>query len=220
MTATATGKHPAPYTDSIIDALADIIPSNVPPGHWIHDPFAGDGTRLRALCDRLGYTFTGTDIEAWPGSDDRVLLGDSTSPKTYPWYPHAIVTSPTYNNGVNDHFEPRDTSKRLTYRTRLGRSLHPNNTGRWSGRSSKKGEAQYWHITNRVVKHWPDIAIVNVKNSTRAGRIYPLVQLWSDLLGIYGYSVTAKVVECPGWRYGANGDKRVDTESILIGHRP
>lgn len=215
-------KHPAPFTDSIIEALATIIPSYVPPAHWIHDPFGGEGRRLGALCDRLGYEFTGTDLEAWLGGDPRILLGDSTDPETYPILPHAIVTSPTYNNGVNDHFNPQDDSERLTYRVRAGHELHPNNTGRWSGRGSKKGEAEYWRITRECVEHWPGIVIVNVKDSVRStweGGIYPLVDLWADLLVEYGYVVYAEEVLCPGYRYGANGAARLDTETILMAVR-
>jgi hypothetical protein len=178
------GKHPAIFTESIIERLAILIPKNVPFERIIHDPFAGEGVRLGALCDALGYTFTGTDLERWQGSDTRVALGDSTLSGTYPTVPYAIVTSPTYNNGVNDHFDPKDDSKRLTYRVRAGHELHPNNTGRWSGRGSKKGEAEYWRLTRNVVTHWPNIAIVNVKDSVRStweGGIYPLVRLWTEL---------------------------------------
>jgi hypothetical protein len=217
------GKHPAIFTESIIERLAILIPKNVPFERIIHDPFAGEGVRLGALCDALGYTFTGTDLERWQGSDTRVALGDSTLSGTYPTVPYAIVTSPTYNNGVNDHFDPKDDSKRLTYRVRAGHELHPNNTGRWSGRGSKKGEAEYWRLTRNVVTHWPNIAIVNVKDSVRStweGGIYPLVRLWTELLEELGYEVTPEEVACPGWRYGANSQERLDTEFILVAHHP
>lgn len=213
------GKHPAVFTDSIIEELAELIPKHVPDDHWIHDPFAGEGRRLGALCDRLGYMFTGTDLEEWADRDWRVFVGDSTDPKTYPIFPYAVCTSPTYGNGVNDHFDAKDGSKRLTYRVRIGHELHSNNTGRWSGRSSKKGEAEYWRLTNECVKHWPDIALVNVKDSVRAGEIYRLSLLWSDLLGSYGYGVEWVDVPCPGWRFGANSQARVDSEVILVAIR-
>lgn len=217
---TTSGKNPAPYTDSIIEALADIIPRHVPPDYWIHDPFGGEGKRLGALCDRLGYEFTGTDLEEWLDADPRILLGDSTDPSTYPILPHAVVTSPTYNNGVNDHFDAKDSSRRLTYRVRAGHALHLNNTGRYSGRGSKKGEAEYWRITRDCVKHWPDLVIVNVKDSVRGKTtVYPLVDLWCDLLAEYHYETGHINVPCPGWRYGTNSDARVDTEAILIASR-
>jgi hypothetical protein len=213
------GKHPAPFTDSIIDELAELIPRYAPSHAVVHDPFAGEGTKLAALCERLGYFYSGTDLEPWPNRDRRVQVGDSTDPSTYPldWY--VIVTSPTYNNGVNDHFEPKDDSRRLTYRSRAGHELHSNNTGRWSGRGSKKGETEYWRITRDVVKHWPDVALVNVKDSTRAGEIYRLTFLWSSLLEEYGYEVEWVDVPCPGWRYGANSQARVDSEVILVATR-
>ena len=215
-----TGKHPATFTDSIIEALEDLIPMMVDPWIIIHDPFAGEGKKLGALCDRLGYVFTGTDLESWLDADPRVAVGDSTDPDTYP-IGFAVVTSPTYNNGVNDHFKPseNDTSRRLTYRTAAGHELHPNNTGRWSGRGSKRGEAEYWRITRDVVKHWPDVAMVNLKDSTRAGEIYRLTRLWEALLEEHGYSVKWHDVPCPGWRFGTNSKVRADSEVILVATR-
>jgi hypothetical protein len=216
---TDVGKHPAPFTDSIIDELASLIPRYVPDGAIIHDPFAGEGTKLAALCERLGYAYTGTDLEPWPNRDSRVKVGDSTDPLTYPDGPFVVVSSPTYNNGVNDHFKPNDASRRLTYRSRAGHELHPNNTGRWSGRSSAKGEAEYWRITREVVKHWPDVAMVNVKDSIRVGEIYRLCSLWSRLLEEHGYEIEWVDVPCPGWRYGSNNKARVDSEVILVAVR-
>jgi hypothetical protein len=213
-----TAKHPAVFTNSIIDALRELIPQHIPEGLYICDPFAGDGQKLGALCDELGRWFRGIDIEEWP--DSRATWGDSTEPYWYPDQPHAIVTSPTYNNGVNDHFKPSDASRRLTYRSRLGRELHVNNTGRYSGRGSKKAEQEYWRITEDVVKHWPDIALVNVKDSIRGDSIYPLVNLWRVLLLKHGYKIQRVDVPCPGWRFGANSELRVDTEAILIAKRP
>lgn len=222
MTETTADRHPAPFTDSIIERLETLLPEYVPAGHGIHDPFGGEGRRLGALCDRLGLTFTATDMEPWLDGDPRVAVGDSTDPATYPSTPHVIVTSPTYNNGVNDHFEPRDSSRRLTYRVAAGHPLHPNNTGRWSGRGSKRDEAEYWRITREVVQCWTaSVALVNVKNSTRAGETYHLVDLWEMLITDLGYVVEAQVnIDCPGWRFGSNSEKRSETEAILIARRP
>jgi hypothetical protein len=220
---TTDGKHPAPFTESIIDRLEVLIPKHIPPDRVIHDPFGGEGVRLGKLCDKLGYTFSGTDLENWRGGDERVIEGDATYAWSYPLVPYAVVTSPTYNNGCNDHFEAKDDSRRLTYRDRAGHALHDNNTGRWSGRSSKKAEAQYWKLTRKSVVHWPNIAIVNVKDSVRStwdGGIYPLVQLWTELLEEFGYQVDAEEVKCPGWRFGQNSDKRLQTESILVATHP
>lgn len=212
--------HPAPFTDSIITTLAGLIPLYANRRvDTVHDPFGGEGIRLGKLCDSLGYTFSGTDLEAWKDRDPRVQLGDSTDPTTYPAGPFIVVTSPTYNNGVNDHFQPKDTSRRLTYRVRAGHALHENNTGRHSGRGSKRGEAEYWRITRDVVKCWPDTCLVNVKDSVRGDDVYPLVQMWTDLLIGFGYTVTRVDVACPGWRFGTNHAARLETEAILCASR-
>jgi hypothetical protein len=49
----------------------------------VHDPFAGTGERLGALCDTLGLTFTGTEIEPEFARDRRVHAGDSAEAGTY-----------------------------------------------------------------------------------------------------------------------------------------
>lgn len=216
---TTANAHPVPYSATIIEALADIIPEHVPEVLAIHDPFAGEGVRLGALCDRLGIVYTGSDLEKWRGHDKRVTVGDATERASYPTHPHAVVTSPTYNNGVNDHFRPgaTDTSRRLTYRVAAGHALDETNTGRWSGRSSKKGEATYWRLHEEALKCWPAIALVNVKDSVRAGATYPLVEKWHAMLNAFGYQVTEVGVDVTGWRYGANAEARSTTEAILIG---
>ena len=63
--------HPAEFSPEVIDVLAELIR----PGEHVHDPYGGRGLRLGALCDRLGATFTATDIEDWPGADSRVVAG-------------------------------------------------------------------------------------------------------------------------------------------------
>lgn len=216
---TTTAKHPVPYSPSIIEALRSLIPAHVPDEYGIHDPFAGEGLRLGALCDDLGRVYTGTDLEAWKDADARVALGDATDPATYPEHAHAIVTSPTYNNGVNDHFAPSaaDTSRRLTYRVAAGHALHDNNTGRWSGRSSKRGEAMYWRLHEEALKCWPSIVLVNVKDSVRAGEVYPLVEMWRTMLTGFGYRIDTVDVGVDGWRYGSNAEARATEEAILIG---
>lgn len=214
------GKNPAPFSDSVIEALRVLIPKYVSQSYEIHDPFAGEGMKLGALCDRLGYRFTGIDLECWDESDPRVHLGDSTSPGTYPIVPYAVVCSPTYNNGVNDHWNPKDKSTRLTYRTRAGHDLHLNNTARWSGRRSKRGEENYWAITYAVVANWPNLVMVNLKNSIRAKEIYPLIDKWVDLLQSYKYEIVDVVFPaCPGWRFGQNGSARMDAEIIIVAQR-
>lgn len=211
--------NPAQFSDSIIDFLRDFLSSFIPPDHIVFDPFAGQGTKLGMLCDELGLEFRGVDLEKWANRDERVRLGDSTLQRNYPKEPHIICSSPSYNNGINDHFKPQDGSRRLTYRNSLGHELHPHNTGRWSGRNSKSGESEYWRLHEECVKHWPDVVVVNVKDSPRKGKMYPLGAKWRVLLSKYGYHITAHKVGVPGWRYGENHDARSDFEWVLVGTR-
>jgi hypothetical protein len=214
--AAGDGINPAQYSDSVIDWLRDNLPDLVPPTWVVFDPFAGQGTKLGNLCDELGLYFAGRDLEEWEGRDPRVKTADSTLARNYTSEPHIIVTSPTYNNGVNDHFEPRDGTKRLTYRNSLGRSLHPHNTGRYSGRGSRRAENEYWRLSEECVRHWGAVAIVNVKDSPRAGKMYPLGAKWMALLKKYGYKVTVDRVHVQGWRVGENHQARSEFEWILI----
>lgn len=214
-------KHPAPFSESVIAWLRDNLRALVPVDGTVHDPFAGDGVRLGALCDLLGIEFSGVDLEPWLGRDERVSVGDSRDPHTYPRRRLVIVTSPTYNNGVNDHFNPRETSRRLTYRVAAGRPLDNANTGRWSGRSSAKAERTYWNITRAVVACWSLMqaspVIVNLKDSTRKGEPYPLTRKFADVLREAGYRIERhEAVPVAGWRLGTNRESRDLAESIIV----
>lgn len=94
--------HPARYSAVLLDALRPILAA----APHVHDPFAGTGERLGALCDELGVSFTGTEIEPEFAEDRRVMVGDSRDAGTYPRLPHWIVTSPVYPNGMADNFRP------------------------------------------------------------------------------------------------------------------
>jgi hypothetical protein len=190
----------------------------------VHDPFAGTGERLGRLCDELGFEFTGTEIEPEWIVDARVHRGDSTDADAYPTGEYVIATSPSYPNGMADHFKASKIEGRNTYRQALARTrggadrpLHVNNTGRYNIRRGQHIEAQYWTLVRAAVAHWPDRAVVNVKDFYYENtKIYPLVDKWTELLGDYGYEIVDRTdVETPGQRYGANPE-RVEAEAVLV----
>jgi hypothetical protein len=219
-----TVDHPARFSKELLPAVA------APLTDWglpVHDPFGGTGERLGKLCDELGLAFTGTEIEPEFIVDQRVHQGDSTTPGSYPTGEYVVCTSPTYPNGMADHFKASDSSKRNTYRhalqrTRGGidRELHPNNTGRYNIRRGEQIEAKYWRLANQAVAHWSDRVVVNVKDFYYENdKIYPTVEMWSALLEKHGYEVLDPIpVETPGQRFGANRH-RVDTEAVLVAER-
>lgn len=185
----------------------------------VFDPFAGTGTGLGKVCDALGFTFDGIDIERWNNADSRVREGDATLPADYPTQQFMIATSPTYSNGLNDHFCAKDPSRRFTYRVALGKDLHENNTGRYSIRGGRKAWATYWRLHADAVRIWADRdapVIVNVKAFVHRGEIVDLPEMWEVLLIANGYTVTSRqAVPAPGIRFGANSDARVDHEMVL-----
>jgi hypothetical protein len=214
--------HPARWTPAILDAIEPVI---VDLGLPVHDPFAGTGERLGALCDKVALPFTGTEIEAPFIIDPRVKQGDSSDPATYPPHPHVVVTSPVYPNGMADHFRARDTSKRHTYRQALAtilgydQPLHANNMGRYAGRTRRgmASERRHFDIARRCIVHWPDHVIVNVKDVITKTEVVPVVELWKELLVTRAYEVVDEIkVATPGQRNGANSDARADHEMVLV----
>jgi hypothetical protein len=226
MTSTPTTvDHPARFHPDILTLIAALVPA----GAHVHDPYAGTGERLGAVADEHGWTFTGTEIEPSFIVDARVAVGDATDPSTYPSDPHVIVTSPVYPNGIADHFEAKDGSRRFTYRRSVAlnegadRPLHENNMGRYgyrgTGPKSTKRIA-YWDLATRTVACWTaGLALVNVKNFVDTSVVEDLVGQWEDLLEVHGYTVVIHTVKVPGIRYGTNRWLRVEGEAILEARR-
>lgn len=203
--------HPAQYSPEVIDALRSMIS----PGEHIHDPFAGTGLRLGALCDDIGAVYSGGDIEDWPGHDPRVALADATLVTSYPVGTFTVVTSPVYlNKRLADYANgPLPTTKlrgRRDYGISLGRALDPNNLARHTGRSSRADD--YWRLHARAVKHWGDRAIVNVDE--------PISQGWQDILIADGFTVVS-VEPVFTQRYGGldNAEKRAEFEVVIVAER-
>lgn len=188
----------------------------------MHDPFAGTGERLGQLCDQLGLTFTGCEIEPEFIKDRRVWVGDSRYGESYPyWHRHCVVTSPVYPNGMTDHFKPKDNSRRITYRQVLAsilghdRPLDLGNMGRYGPRQGKKSASTYWQLAAECIEHWPTQVVVNVSDCIHNKEVYPVVEHWAKLLVDRGYHISIRRVETPRMRYGANGNSRVDTEAVI-----
>lgn len=204
--------HPCEYSPEVIDCLHSLIR----PGEHVHDPFAGMGRRLAALCDEVGVEYSGSDIEAWPGADHRVWVGDATTPDSYPyWRTFTVVTSPVYlNKRLADYANgPKPTTKlrgRRDYGISLGRALHPNNLARHTGRPSRSDT--YWRLHATAVKLWDQRAIINVDDPISAG--------WCQLLTERGFRIS-NVIPVYTQRYGGlhNAEKRAEFEVVIVATR-
>jgi hypothetical protein len=197
-------KHPCQFSPEILEILATLIS----PYEHVHDPFAGPGTRLAALCDQRGATFSGTDIEDWPDTDARVAVGSALDPTTYPHVPFTIITSPVYvNKRCADYANgPLPTTRlrgRRDYGIALGRALHEDNLARLTGRHNRATE--YWEQHRLAVKLWPGRVILNCDK--------PIYSGWRELLGEVDEVIPAYTRRYRGLD---NADKRAAFEVVLV----
>lgn len=217
-----TSEHPAQWSPQILDAIRPVLQRFHLP---VHDPFAGTGVRLGALCDDIGLTFTGTEMVGAFIADDRVKVGDSTDPKSYPAQPWVICTSPVYPNGCADHFKASEPEGRHTYRQALHRlvghdvPLAETNMGRYSVRRGTTSFEHYAVLAHSIACWWfPMPIIVNVSDFYVGDVLFPLVQYWRGMLQSYGWRFAADIeVATPRQRRGANGEKRHTHETVLVG---
>lgn len=203
--------HPCQYSPEVLSTLSDLISR----GEHVHDPFAGTGHRLAALCDQLGATYSGGDIEEWPGADQRVQLADAMDSRSYPASPFTVVTSPVYlNKRLADYANgPKPTTKvkgRRDYGISLGRALHSNNLARQTGRVSRT--AAYWLGHSQAIRYWGDRVLVNVDS--------PICDGWLDLLFAHGFTIW-DVIPVYTQRYGGldNAEKRAEHEVLIVAER-
>jgi hypothetical protein len=235
--------------DTLVDLLQSLNAMDRAVGHrpglFIHDPFAGTGERLYEIASRLDppARYSGVEIEPEFIVMGRTELGfvcegDATNGQDYPasWpdRPYIIVTSPAYPNGMADSWAAQDPSKRKNYRKALeeitgeDRQLHENNQGRYgyrgTGPNSKK-RVEYWRIARDSVKNWDgaSMVIVNVSDfiysKLGVDHTEPVVAEWDNLLKEFGWQTYRVPVGTRRMRHGANSDKRVPAEWILVGSK-
>lgn len=202
--------HPAEFSPEIIDVLKELL--HVYCVDHVHDPFAGRGVRLGKLCDEMGITFTGTDIERYKEADPRVQLGDSTKWHTYPWGEYTIVTSPVYFNRISTDYVNGPTAKtktngRRAYGISLGRALDRANLARLARHAD-----EFYAAHAKVAANWKGRAIVNVD--------LPMANAWLYTLHTVGYGhIQTFKVDTRRYRGPANSDKRPECEIVLVATR-
>ena len=198
---------PLKSSPEVLEVLGQLIHV----GERVHDPFAGPGLRLAKVCDALDATFTGADIEAWPGGDGKFA---SLTPTT-PQLPTAAV-HPRHQPRLRQQAVRRlrqrahpahKTKGRRDYGIALGRALIPANTARVTGRP---GHASgYWQGHRDAVKHWDARVLLNVDG--------PIAGEWVGLLVERNYYIEETVL-APTRRYHglANADKRAEHEVVIV----
>lgn len=209
--------HPAKFSDPLIPIFIDYLQPKEA-FRRVLDPFAGTG-KIHVLRDH-GYNTHGMEIEPeWAHMSPHTQVGDARNMPFMDEYFDAVVTSPTYGNRMADHHtpSPNDTSRRNTYRHALGRPLTSGNSGamQW-GDEYRTLHTIVASEIYRVLRPG-GIFILNMKNHIRKGEVQRVVEWWDQMVQGLGFlTVDAQAVPLRGNRFGANGEKRVDDEWVLV----
>lgn len=210
----AQPQHPAKYTDVLLPVMAAMLRGR----RRILDPFGGTGGAFALEQWVDGATVNCVELEPeWAAMHPRTTLGSALA---LPWadgYFDAVCTSPTYGNRMSDHHNAKDASRRRTYTHTLGRTLHPDNSGAMDwGPKYRQFHVRAWTEARRVMQ--PGGAFVlNIKDHIRAGQIVAVTAWHIEALEALGFRRLQTVnVPTPSMRYGANSDKRVEYESVIL----
>lgn len=210
-------KHPAAYSDVIIPVLAQCLGGAAN----VLDPMGGSGKlaaikvygyRGRVVCNDLEPEWkNGYAVDEWHFGDAAAMAWALDASFD------AIATSPTYGNRMADHHNARDSSRRNTYRHKLGRALHLENTGamQWSAAYRHKHTAIYRECL-RVLKPG-GLFLLNVSDHIRAGRRVYVSKWHLDALRGMGLTLRAcHAIKTPRNRFGANGHLRCAAEYVFL----
>lgn len=206
-----TIQHPAKFSEPILELLREIAVELPGP---ILDPFAGTGR----IHDIGRDDTVGIEIEPeWANMHERTYLGDATK-LPYPDNSFgSVVTSPTYGNRMADQYDGRDGSRRHTYRTALDRPVSVGSSaGMQWGKEYRDLHRRAWREAFRVIRPGGKL-VLNISDHIRKGQIVAVTAWHVDTLLDIGF-------ECDKWetvstarnRHGANGDARVDFESVIL----
>lgn len=209
--------HPARYSKELVQPIAEMLIGCT----LIIDPFAGTGERLADMAKLAGCRATGIEIEPefivrW----DVVGQGDATNLLFPNGYFDGATSSPTYGNRMNDNYQGNSRWKYYTYRSFLGRELSQGSTaGVKFGKEYIRLHYLAWQELYRVLRPGSPF-VLNIKDSWQGNDIIPVSQWHYETLKTIGFT-PVKVVRVPvkGMRNGANGNKRIGCENLILFER-
>lgn len=211
-------RHPAKYTNSFFEVFVTWLKDT----KNVLDPFGGTGKigRLKEY-GYCGEIYANEIEREWLEPNlyqcDKLSFQDAEFLNYPNGFFDAICTSPTYGNRMADHHIAKDNSKRNTYTHCLGHQLQDGNTGKmqWGEEYRAKHVRIYKHLA-KLLKNKGKF-ILNIKNHIRKGEEIDVVSFHIESLKSLGFKVVEKVlVKTPSLKYGANGNKRVEGEWVIL----
>lgn len=212
-------KHPAVMSPQIMAACKLFLPDR---RCKILDPFAGLGTTATLLPE---HDVVGIEIEEeWSDCHPSTVCGDAKDVIPTLGKFDAVLTSPTYGNRMADDFEAKDSSKRITYRHKLGRKLSEGTSSNlYFGKKNKKYEnfhKDIWYLCIEALNSG-GVFILNCKDFIALGEVKKVTQWHVDCLTEMGMNFNEAVkVPSRGMKYGANHNVRVDYENVVCLTKP
>ncbi len=225
-------RHPAKFSDPIMEVIADALDLIVTaeltrvadePRLKVLDPFAGSG-RIHELAGPHVCT-VGVELEPeFAHIHPHTLVGNALYLPFSAGYFDVVITSPAYGNRLADSFKPGPTNPWTyhSYSFSLGRSLHPENGGKYYFHQQKYKDlhAAAWREATRALRRggW---FILNVSDYVRAGEVVPVTDWHLDQFLSNGYELIERLrVTTRRLRHGANRVSRVGHEDVLVMRRP
>jgi tRNA G10 N-methylase Trm11 len=206
----ANPAHPAKYTDALLLTMAQMLKGR----RRIVDPFGGTGKVFLLEAWLPNAQIEAVEIEPeWAAINPRTTHGNALD---LPWpegYFDAVCTSPTYGN----HMADQSIMATAKYRANLGRKLHPDNSGACSwGPRYQSLHVTAWTEARRVLCDGGAF-VLNIKDHIRGGEVQHVTE-WhvKTLCGLGFIEREHKRINTPSMRYGRNGDKRVEYESVIL----
>lgn len=207
-------RHPAKYSSEIVEILRDQLRDF---DGLALDPFAGVG-KIREIEGEIRARLVLGELESeWARMGRASYIGDALKLPFQRETFDLVFTSPVYGNRMSDHHNARDGSRRNTYRHSLGRALDPRNSGslQW-GEEYRAFHLAAWKEIRRVLRRggW---FILNISDHVRKGEIVPVSAWHVQAIRDLGFMLEREIrVKTARNRFGENGEKRVDFESVFL----
>jgi hypothetical protein len=212
MTTQTAPKHPAKFSPEVLEEVTQIL-WEYGPVTKVLDPFAGTG-RIHWL--KLPFV-VGVELEPeWTAMEPGNVVANTLRLPFADATFDCMVTSPCYGNRFADNHNPKDGSRRRSYKFDLGRDLHSDNAGalQW-GDAYRQFHDRAWTEVLRVLAP-QSLIVLNVSNHIRKFTEQHVTEWHLQWFLDHGCHVEdLRRVETARLRDGANYEARVDHENVI-----